>query len=72
MPDRPSAESDAVPPQDTTGSTITAYLISGPALFGGIGWAFSYWLGTLFPVVLGLLIGMGLAIYVIWVRYGMT
>lgn len=50
---------------------VLAYLISGPALYGGLGWAADRWLGTS-PVlaVLGILGGMVLALYLVWVRYG--
>jgi F0F1-type ATP synthase assembly protein I len=50
---------------------VLAYLISGPALYGGLGWAADRWLGTS-PVfvLLGLLGGMALALYLVWVRYG--
>lgn len=49
---------------------VLAYLTAGPITFGGIGWALDAWLGTQFLLVLGLLGGMGLAFYVIWLRYG--
>lgn len=50
--------------------SVTAYLISGPFLYGGIGFALDAWLGTSFLVVVGILGGMALALYLIWVRYG--
>ncbi len=51
--------------------TVLAYLISGPALYGGLGWAADRWLGTS-PVFVfvGIVGGMALALYVVWVRYG--
>lgn len=51
--------------------TVLAYLISGPFLYGGLGWLADRWLGT-FPVfvLIGVLGGMALALYVVWVRYG--
>lgn len=51
--------------------TVLAYLISGPALYGGLGWAVDRWLGTS-PVfvMVGIVGGMALALYVVWVRYG--
>jgi ATP synthase protein I len=55
---------------DAMGSTIIAYLVTGPALFGGIGWLLSQWLGTTFFIPVGILLGMSLSLYVIWLRYG--
>jgi F0F1-type ATP synthase assembly protein I len=51
--------------------TVLAYLISGPLLYGGLGWLADRWLGTA-PVFVfvGILGGMALALYVVWVRYG--
>jgi hypothetical protein len=36
------------------GATILAYLLTGPVVFGLIGWG----------------LGMALSLYIIWVRYG--
>lgn len=55
---------------DAMGSTIIAYLLTGPALFGGLGWLLSQWLGTTFFIPVGILLGMALSLYVIWLRYG--
>lgn len=55
---------------DAMGSTIIAYLLTGPALFGGLGWLLDRWLGTAFFVPVGILAGMALSLYVIWLRYG--
>ena len=55
---------------DQTSASVVAYLITGPAVFGGLGVLLDRWLGTSFIVVLGLLGGMALSLYVIWLRYG--
>lgn len=55
---------------DAMGSTVLAHLITGPVLFGGLGWLLDRWLGTTGFVALGLLLGMGLSLYIIWLRYG--
>lgn len=55
---------------DQTSASVVAYLITGPALFGGLGVLLDRWLGTGFIVVLGLLGGMALSVYLIWLRYG--
>lgn len=60
----PTARADAM------GSTVLAYLITGPLLFGGLGWVIDLWLGVTVFVVVGILAGMGLSLYIIWLRYG--
>lgn len=50
--------------------SVTAYLLSGPLLYGGIGYALDYWLGTSFLVLIGILAGMALSLYMVWFRYG--
>ncbi len=49
---------------------VVSYLISGPVMFAGIGWALDHWLGTAFFVPMGVLTGMAVALYLVWVRYG--
>ena len=51
-------------------TSVTAYLISGPVVFGGAGRGLDNWLGTGFFTVIGLLTGMALSLYVVWLRYG--
>lgn len=51
-------------------TSVTAYLIAGPVVFGGAGRALDQWLGTTFGTVIGLLVGMTLSLYVVWLRYG--
>jgi len=55
---------------ESLATSVTAYLISGPVVFGGGGWLLDRWLGTGFFVVVGLLAGMAMSLYVIWLRYG--
>jgi ATP synthase protein I len=45
-------------------------LASGVAVWGGVGWLVSEWLNSTVYLILGLLVGMGAALYLIWVRYG--
>jgi F0F1-type ATP synthase assembly protein I len=60
--------------QSPAGSTdpwsIVAYLLSGMLIWGGAGWLLDRWLGTSFLVLIGLLIGTGLSLYLIYVRLG--
>ncbi len=60
----PTAQADAM------GSTVLAYLITGPLLFGGLGWMVDRWLGVTLFIALGIVGGMGLSLYTIWLRYG--
>ena len=47
-----------------------SYIITGPVLFGGIGWGLDCWLGTSWLVAVGILGGMAVSVYLVWVRYG--
>lgn len=60
----PTAQADAM------GSTVIAYLITGPLLFGGLGWLIDRWLGVTLFIAIGIIAGMGLSLYTIWLRYG--
>jgi len=67
----PSPGPSAQPVGDGEAWTVLAYLISGPLLYGGLGWLADRWLGTTpWLVVVGILGGMALAVYIVWVRYG--
>jgi ATP synthase protein I len=52
-----------------TAWTVLSYLITGPLIFGGLGWLLDRWAGTDWIVAVGLVIGMGLSLYVIVLRY---
>jgi F0F1-type ATP synthase assembly protein I len=45
-------------------------MISGLMIWGGIGWGLDRWLGTEYFLMGGLLLGMGSALYLIWLRFG--
>lgn len=45
-------------------------LVSGVAVWGGVGWLLSSWLENRLPLLLGLLVGTGAALYLVWLRYG--
>ena len=65
------AHRPAGPVGEAAAWTVLAYLISGPLLYGGLGWVADRWLGTEpWLVLLGILGGMTAAIYLGWVRYG--
>lgn len=52
------------------GYTALAYLITGIGLYGGLGWLGDQWLGTRFLLPIGLILGGGLAIFLIARRFG--
>ena len=58
------------PGEENAGWSVFSYLISGMAVYGGIGWLVGRWthLAFLFPV--GMLTGLLLAIILIIYRYG--
>lgn len=43
---------------------------SGITVWGGVGWLVSEWLDNVVFLMLGLLVGMAAALYLVWVRYG--
>jgi hypothetical protein len=49
---------------------VVSYLITGPAMFGLLGWGLDSWLGTSWLVAVGIVGGMALSLYLIWFRYG--
>ncbi|MEJ5915004.1 AtpZ/AtpI family protein [Pseudokineococcus sp. 1T1Z-3] len=55
---------------DLVAYNVLAYLMSGLLLFGGSGYLLDRWLGTSLLTLVGLLLGMGLGLYLVWVRYG--
>lgn len=47
-----------------------SYLVSGAAFYGLIGWGLDRWLGTTWLVVVGILLGVGLGVYMTFGRFG--
>ena len=48
---------------------ITGTMLSGLLVWGGAGLALDRWLGTRFFVLIGVLLGLGVAIYIIVMKY---
>jgi hypothetical protein len=71
-PDRPVSPLAAAARfrSDQLSATVISYLVTGPAVFGGLGHLADRWLGTGFLLPVGLLGGMAMSLYVIWLRYG--
>jgi F0F1-type ATP synthase assembly protein I len=59
-----------VPEGASAGWSILSYMITGMVLYGGIGWLIGRWthVAALFPI--GMLVGLGLALTMIILRYG--
>jgi F0F1-type ATP synthase assembly protein I len=58
-----------MPQGASAGWSILSYMITGMVLYGGIGWLIGRWthVAVLFPV--GMLVGLGLAVVMIILRY---
>ena len=50
--------------------SIVGYLLSGLLIWGGIGWGLDKWLGTAYFLLVGLLLGAGASLYLVWLRFG--
>jgi ATP synthase protein I len=50
--------------------TIVGYLLSGPLFWGGVGYGLDTWLETGYFLASGLILGMGAALYLVWLRFG--
>ena len=50
--------------------SIFGYLLSGLLFWGGIGYGFDQWLYKGYFTLLGLLVGISGAIYLVWLRFG--
>ena len=50
--------------------TIFGYLLSGLLFWGGVGWAADRFFETTYLTLIGLLVGMGGALYLVWLRFG--
>ena len=58
------------PSEDNAFWTIFGYMLSGLLIWGGIGWGLDQLLNTGFFLLAGLLLGMGSALYLVWLRFG--
>ena len=50
--------------------SIFGYLLSGLLFWGGIGYGLDRWLNQGYFTLLGLLVGISGAIYLVWLRFG--
>ncbi|WP_233489072.1 AtpZ/AtpI family protein [Blastococcus sp. TF02-9] len=49
---------------------ITGTMLSGMIVWGGVGWLLDRWLETRVFTLVGVLLGLGVAIYLVVVKYG--
>jgi F0F1-type ATP synthase assembly protein I len=49
---------------------VIAYLLSGILLYGGAGLLLDRWLGTSFLVPVGLVVGAGMAVWLVHLHFG--
>lgn len=45
-------------------------VVSGVAVWGGVGGLVGAWVHSGIPVMIGLLVGMAASLYLVWFRYG--
>ncbi|GHH68137.1 hypothetical protein GCM10017673_16370 [Streptosporangium violaceochromogenes] len=50
--------------------SVPSYILSGMILYGGAGWLLSKWTGVIIFTPVGLIIGVILAIYLVYRKYG--
>jgi ATP synthase protein I len=50
--------------------SIPSHILSGMVIWGGAGWLLSRWTGVGAFTPIGLILGVGLAIYLVYVKYG--
>jgi F0F1-type ATP synthase assembly protein I len=67
---RPDDEHREGPLAESRAWNIVSYLMAGLLGFGLPAWLLDQWLGTSWLTLVGLLVGMAVAMLVIWVRYG--
>jgi ATP synthase protein I len=50
--------------------SIFGYLLSGLLFWGGVGYGLDSWLNKGYFTLIGLLVGISGAIYLVWLRFG--
>ena len=50
--------------------SIFGYLLSGLLFWGGLGYGLDQWLNKGYFTLIGLLVGISGAIYLVWLRFG--
>jgi ATP synthase protein I len=63
-------EAEPGPSGSSVGWSLFGYLLSGMAVYGGLGWLAGYWTGLSFLFPAGLFFGLAAAILLIVLKYG--
>ncbi|WP_230984822.1 AtpZ/AtpI family protein [Microbispora oryzae] len=50
--------------------SVPSYILSGILVWGGAGWLLSRWTGVYAFIPIGVILGVGLAVYLVYVKYG--
>lgn len=66
----PEPEVEGMAKQTDVGYAVLGYLMAGPLGFGVLGFLLDRLLDTRFLLPVGVLVGMGLSMYTVWLRYG--
>ena len=66
----PMSKQPEPPASSMDGWRVFSYLIGGVAVYAGIGWLLDRWLGTAFFLPVGIVLGAGLAVLLLYFRYG--
>ena len=70
-PGQPEPRRRPAPGSESAGWSILSYLIGGMAVYGGLGWLISRWAGHMPAFVAGgMIVGLGLALAMVIMRYG--
>ncbi len=75
MPDAPGERPDEDPDRSGRKGEADAWgafslVLSGMLLYGGVGWLLSLWLGPRALIGLGMMVGTGAGLVLVWLRYG--
>lgn len=68
----PEPEVEGMARQTDVGYAVLGYLMAGPLGFGLLGLVLDLMLGIWLLLPVGVLVGMVLSMYTIWLRYGRT
>ncbi|TDC55080.1 hypothetical protein E1281_14445 [Actinomadura sp. KC345] len=50
--------------------SVPGYLLSGMIIWGGLGWLLANWTGQDWLIPIGVVIGVGLATYLVYLQFG--
>ena len=59
-----------IPPNGHGAWGVFGYFVAGIGFYGGVGWLLDHYLGTSFLLPVGILVGLALALFLVFKRYG--